>query len=32
VLYEGTLDAERYINEMLSPFFVNSAPAEEKFG
>jgi hypothetical protein len=30
--YEGTLDAERYSNEILIPFFVNLAPAEERFG
>jgi hypothetical protein len=30
--YEGTHDAERYSNEILNPFFVNLAPAEERFG
>jgi hypothetical protein len=28
---EGTLDAQRYNNEILNPFFVNLAPAEERF-
>jgi hypothetical protein len=32
IFYEGTLDAGRYINEILNPFFVNLAPAEEKYG
>jgi hypothetical protein len=32
IFYEGTLDTERYINEILNPFFVNLAPAEEGFG
>jgi hypothetical protein len=32
IFYEGTLDARRYINETLNPFFVNLAPAEERFG
>jgi hypothetical protein len=31
IFYEGTLDAERYINAILNPFFVNLAPAEERF-
>jgi hypothetical protein len=26
------LDAERYINEIINPFFVNLAPAEERYG
>jgi hypothetical protein len=26
------LDTERYINEILNPFFINLAPAEEIFG
>jgi hypothetical protein len=30
--YEGTLDAQRYINEILNPFFINLAAAEEIFG
>jgi hypothetical protein len=30
--YEGTFDAQRSINEILNPFFVNLATAEEKFG
>jgi hypothetical protein len=29
--YEGTLDAQQYINEMLNSFFVNLAPAEGRF-
>ncbi|PNF15704.1 hypothetical protein B7P43_G12455 [Cryptotermes secundus] len=32
IFYEGTLDAQRYINEILNQFFVNLAPAEERFG
>jgi hypothetical protein len=28
IFYEGTLDAQRYINEILYPFCVNLAPAE----
>jgi hypothetical protein len=32
LFYEGTLDAQRYVNEILNPFFVNLAPAEERFG
>jgi hypothetical protein len=32
IFYEATLDAERYINEKLNPFFVNLAPAKEMFG
>jgi hypothetical protein len=28
-LYVGTLDAERYINEILNPFFFNLALGEE---
>jgi hypothetical protein len=31
IFYEGTLDVERYINEILGPFFVNLVPAEERF-
>jgi hypothetical protein len=31
IFYEGTLDAQPYINEILNPFFINLAPAEEKF-
>jgi hypothetical protein len=31
VFYEGTLDTQRYINEILHPLFVNLAPAEERF-
>jgi hypothetical protein len=27
--YEGNLDAERYINEILNPYYVNFATAEE---
>jgi hypothetical protein len=29
ILNEGTLDSQRYINEILNPFFVNLSPAEE---
>jgi hypothetical protein len=29
IFYEGTLDAQRYINEIHNPFFDNLAPAEE---
>jgi hypothetical protein len=29
IFYEGTLDAEWYSNEILKPFFVNLAPAED---
>jgi hypothetical protein len=32
IFYEGTLDAERYINEVFIPFFINLAHAEERFG
>jgi hypothetical protein len=32
MFYEGTFDAQRYINEILNPFFINLAPAEERFG
>jgi hypothetical protein len=32
IFYEGTLDAERCMNEILNPLFVNVAPAEERFG
>jgi hypothetical protein len=32
IFYEGTLDAEQYINELSNPFFVNLAAAEERFG
>jgi hypothetical protein len=32
VSLEGTLEAEQYINEVLNPFFINLAPAEERFG
>jgi hypothetical protein len=28
----GTPHAERYIDEVLNPFFVNLAPAEERVG
>jgi hypothetical protein len=31
IFYEGTLDDQRYINEILNPFFVNFTPAEERF-
>jgi hypothetical protein len=30
--YEGIHDAQRYINEMLNPFFVNLAPTQERSG
>jgi hypothetical protein len=29
IVYEGTLDAQQYINEILNPFFVNLAHAED---
>jgi hypothetical protein len=32
IFYEGTLDAQWYISEMFNPFFINLAPAEERFG
>jgi hypothetical protein len=32
MFYEGTHDAQRYINKILNPFFINSAPTEERFG
>jgi hypothetical protein len=32
IYYEGILDAERDINEILNPFFINLAPAEEGYG
>jgi hypothetical protein len=32
IFYEGTLDSQRYINEIFNPFFVSSEPAEEIFG
>jgi hypothetical protein len=32
VFYEGALDAQLYINEMLNQFLVNFAPAEERLG
>jgi hypothetical protein len=32
IFYEGTLDAEQHIHEILNLFFVNLAPAEERFG
>jgi hypothetical protein len=32
IFYEGTLDAERYINEILNPFFINLAPVKKRFG
>jgi hypothetical protein len=32
IFYEGILDAQRYINEILNPLFVNLASVEEKFG
>jgi hypothetical protein len=32
IIYEATLDAKRYIKEILNPFFINLAPAEERFG
>jgi hypothetical protein len=32
IFYEEILDTQRYINEILNPFFVNLAPAEERFG
>jgi hypothetical protein len=32
IIYEGTPEAQRYINEILNPFFVNLAPVEERFG
>jgi hypothetical protein len=31
IFYKGTLDAERYIKETLNPFFIDFAPAEERF-
>jgi hypothetical protein len=31
IFYEGTLDAEGYINEILNPLFVDLPPAEERF-
>jgi hypothetical protein len=31
-LYEGNLDAERYMKEILNPFFVNLASAENRLG
>jgi hypothetical protein len=31
IFYERTLDAQRYINEILNPFFMNLAPAEGRF-
>jgi hypothetical protein len=30
VFYLGVLDAERHINEILNPFFINLAPAEQR--
>jgi hypothetical protein len=30
--YEGTLDPEGYINGILNTFFVDLAPAEQRFG
>jgi hypothetical protein len=32
ICYEGPIDAQRYINEILNPVFVNLAPAEEILG
>jgi hypothetical protein len=32
IFCEGILDAQRYINEILNPLFVNMAPKEERFG
>jgi hypothetical protein len=32
VFYEGTHDAQRYFSEILNPFFVKFAPAEDRFG
>jgi hypothetical protein len=32
IFYEGTLDAQRNINEILNPFFFNLAPAEKRSG
>jgi hypothetical protein len=31
IFYDGTPDTQRYINEIVNPFFVNLAPAEERF-
>jgi hypothetical protein len=31
IFYEGALDAQRYINEILNPFFINLALAKERF-
>jgi hypothetical protein len=31
IFSEGILHSQRYINEILNPFFVNLAPAEERF-
>jgi hypothetical protein len=31
ILHEATIDAEKYINEILGSFSVNLAPAEERF-
>ncbi|PNF19933.1 hypothetical protein B7P43_G11471, partial [Cryptotermes secundus] len=32
IIYKGTLDAQRYINEILNPFCVNLESTEERFG
>jgi hypothetical protein len=32
IVYEGALDVERHINEIVNPFFVCLASAEESFG
>jgi hypothetical protein len=32
IFYDGTLDTQQYINKILNTFFVNLAPAEERFG
>jgi hypothetical protein len=32
IFYEGTADAQRYVNEILNPFFITLPTAEEKFG
>jgi hypothetical protein len=32
IIYEGTLDAQQYIDETLNPLFITLASAEERFG
>jgi hypothetical protein len=32
IFYEGTFDAEQYINEIVNPFSFNLTHAEERFG